>query len=276
MILERILSAKREEVVERKRRVPPAVMRQRAEAAASGDTPGAPRGLLHGLVRDDAVSVIAEVKRRSPSKGPLRDYVDAAQLARAYEQGGAAAVSVLTDEPFFGGHFDDLQVVRAAVTLPVLRKDFLIDAYQVDEARAWGADGVLLIAAALDDARLRDLLAQTRQLGMDALVEVHTEGELERALHVGARLIGVNNRDLRTFETTLDVTLRLARHIPSGTVLVSESGIGTRDDVTGLAEAGVDAILVGETFVRSADPQAAVTALAGVPAQDRDAAVPLS
>lgn len=276
MILDRILSAKREEVAERIRHVPPAVMRQRAETASSVDTPGAPRGLLHGLVRDDAVSVIAEVKRRSPSKGLLRDYVDAAELARAYEQGGAAAVSVLTDEPFFGGHAEDLQVVRAAVSLPVLRKDFLIDAYQVDEARAWGADGVLLIVAALDDARLGDLLAQTRQLGMDALVEVHTEEELERALHVGARLIGVNNRDLRTFETTLDVTLRLARYIPPETVLVSESGIGTRDDVTSLAEAGVDAVLVGESFVRSAAPQAAVTALTSVPAQDRDAAVTLS
>lgn len=259
MILERILAAKRDEVARRRAHTPWDSLVQAAAAQERA------RGFRQVLAAPGPVRVIAEVKRRSPSKGPLRNDLDPSALARAYHGGGAAAVSVLTDEPFFGGSAADLQAVRAAVPLPVLRKDFIIDPYQVYEARAWGADAILLIAAALSPAQLQELLALAGELGMDALVEVHTAAELEVALAAGAGLIGINNRDLRTFVTTLDVTVDLVRHIPPGAVVVSESGIRSRADVERLAAAGVDAILVGETLVKSADPQQAVAGLVGVP-----------
>lgn len=264
-ILDRILHVKLAEVAEAKRMIPPETMRRKAEIAASTVPVGRPRGFLHHLTRRDDVGIIAEIKRKSPSKGPLAPQIDGPQLARAYAEGGAAALSVLTDESFFGGRGEDLQQVRSEAALPVLRKDFIVDEYQVDEARVWGADAVLLIVAALPDAQLRRLLSRIRELHMDALVEVHTETELERALTAGSRLIGVNNRDLRTFETTLDVSLRLARHIPGNITWVSESGIRSRDDVAMLAGAGADGILVGESFVRSPNPERAVARMAGVP-----------
>ncbi|HEY8496780.1 MAG TPA: indole-3-glycerol phosphate synthase TrpC [Limnochordales bacterium] len=263
MILERILAEKREEVARRRQELP-----LHALAAAAKSQPPA-RGFRQALAARDTVGVIAEVKRRSPSKGPLREDLDPSTLAQAYQHGGAACVSVLTDEPFFGGSRADLQAAREAVSLPVLRKDFIIDPYQVYEARAWGADAVLLIVAAVSAQQLGELLALTEELGMDALVEVHTAAELEAALAAGARLVGINNRDLRSFVTTLDVSLTLAGRIPPGVVLVSESGIQTRADVERLAAAGADAILVGETCVKSPDPSGAVASLAGVPRRGR-------
>lgn len=267
-ILDRILAAKEQEVAARQRTVSRNVMRRRADEAATTGTSDASPGLARRLSSSDTVAIIAEVKRKSPSKGRLAESVDAPSLATAYARGGAGGVSVLTDERFFGGSAEDLQAVRTAVSLPVLRKDFIIDAYQIDEAKAWGADAVLLIAAALDDARLTELLQRADDLALDALVEVHTKEELGRALHAGVRLLGVNNRDLRTFETTLDVSLRLAEHVPPDVVLVSESGIRSRDDVVTLAAAGFDGILVGESFVKSPDPEAAVALLADVPVRN--------
>lgn len=264
MILERILDAKREEVARRRQELPLGAL----AAAAASQAP--PRGFRQALAARRTVGVIAEVKRRSPSKGPLREDLDPSALAQAYQHGGAACVSVLTDQPFFGGSPADLQAAKRAVSLPVLRKDFVIDPYQVYEARAWGADAVLLIVAALSSVQLRELLALTGELGMDALVEVHTAAELETALAAGARLVGINNRDLRSFDTRLDVSLNLAGQVPPGIVLVSESGIQTRSDVERLAAAGVDAILVGETFVKSPDPSGAVAGLAGVPRRGRE------
>lgn len=260
MILERILAAKRETIARRKARVAPAELAERAAEAAP------PRGLAAALGKGGVVRLVAEVKRKSPSKGVLHGRFDPVALAAAYAGAGADAVSVLTDEPFFGGSLAHLQAVRDAVTLPVLCKDFIIDEYQVAEARAAGADGVLLIAAALTDDELLALLTAVSRWGMDALVEVHTEEELERALAVGARLVGINNRDLRTFATALDVTLRLAPHVPDYVTLVSESGIQSRVDVERLAAAGVDAVLVGERLVTSRDPGAAARDLTGVPA----------
>lgn len=264
-ILDRILAAKFEEVEARKAALSPQDAARRAEAAGSDPSVGPPRSLYRALRETPSVGVIAEVKRRSPSKGVLAPIENPAALAEAYVRGGAAAVSVLTDGPFFGGSGEDLVRVRAAVPVPVLRKDFIVDEYQIDEARMWGADAVLLIAAALDDDAMGRLLAKTRSLGMDALVEVHTKKELQRALALGARVVGVNNRDLRTFQTSLDVTLHLSPLVPSDTVLVSESGIRDRDDVAVLARAGADGILVGESFVTSADPEVATARLADVP-----------
>jgi indole-3-glycerol phosphate synthase len=203
------------------------------------------------------ISLIAEVKRASPSKGVLRPDLDPVTLARAYEVSGAAAVSVLTDEHYFQGSLDDLRAVRQSVDLPVLRKDFVLDPYQVSQARAAGADAVLLIVAALDDQTLQALLNQVEDMGMAALVEVHNAAELERALDAdvapGRRIIGVNNRDLRTFEVDLATTQKLRPLVPPDAILVSESGIHGRDDVERLEGMGADAMLVGEALVRAQD-----------------------
>jgi indole-3-glycerol phosphate synthase len=207
------------------------------------------------------VAVIAEVKRRSPSKGDLLVGLDPGSLARAYAEGGASCLSVLTDEAFFGGSRADLQAARAAVPLPVLRKDFTVSALDVCDARLMGADAVLLIAAALDDAELRHLHALAGELGMDALVEIHDEAELERALAVGATVVGVNQRDLVTFAVDSARAVRMAPLMPAGVVRVAESGIAGPADVRALADAGYDAVLVGEHLVTSADPAAAVAAL---------------
>lgn len=220
------------------------------------------RSLMQALRREpgEPVRVLAEIKRASPSAGPIRPGADPAVIARAYAAAGAAAISVLTDEDFFDGNLDFLGRVRAAVDLPLLRKDFLIDRYQVVEARAAGADAVLLIAAALDDDTLGALAAEAARLGMAALVEVHDEVEAARAVAVGAPLVGVNHRNLATFSIDMGLTARLAPML-AGRVLVAESGIKTAADVATLAAAGADAILVGETLMRAASPGAALRAL---------------
>ncbi|MCO5095133.1 indole-3-glycerol phosphate synthase TrpC [Denitratimonas tolerans] len=253
-ILEKILARKREEVAARRAQVPQAEL-----AARCGDAAPA-RGFAAALERRIAAgeaAVIAEVKKASPSKGLIRPDFDPARIAASYEAGGAACLSVLTDVDFFQGEDAYLRAARAACSLPVLRKDFTLDAYQVHEARALGADCILLIVAALDDARLAELAALARSIGLDVLVEVHDAAELARALALPADaglLLGVNNRNLRSFEVSLDTTIALKAHLPSGRRLVTESGIHTREDVAKLREAGVHAFLVGEAFMRAADP----------------------
>ena len=213
--------------------------------------------------------MIAEVKRRSPGAGQIRPFLDPTEVATGYANAGAAAVSVLTDRDYFGGSLGDLRTVRDAVQLPVLRKDFVIDELQVSEARAAGADAVLLIVRILEDALLADLHAAATGLGMTALVEVHDAREMERAAAAGARVIGINNRDLRTFTTDLAVTLDVMDGAPSGAVVVSESGIRTRADVERLGENGVHAVLVGESLLRADDPAAALGELVGCPRKER-------
>ncbi|BDG60635.1 indole-3-glycerol phosphate synthase TrpC [Caldinitratiruptor microaerophilus] len=255
MILDRILAAKAEEVAAARARRPLSAVEEAARAAPP------PRDFA-GALRPRAslpVAVIAEVKKASPSRGVLRADFDPVAIARGYQAGGAAAVSVLTDGPFFQGSLDHLRAVRQAVGVPLLRKDFLLEPYQVYEARAAGADAVLLIVAARPDAGwLREMQAVAAGLGMAALVEVHTAAELELALAAGARVVGINNRDLRTFETRLEVTLNLAPAVPPDVTLVSESGIRGPADCRRLAEAGVHAVLVGEHLVREPDPGAAL------------------
>jgi indole-3-glycerol phosphate synthase len=238
--------------------------------AVAAEAPPA-RGFAASLARAGEVRLLAEVKRRSPSAGAIRPGADPVEIALAYEAGGAAALSVLTDEAFFGGSLQALRSVRAGVGIPVLRKDFVIDAVQVHEARAAGADAILLIVRILDDTLLEELHGLAVRLGMDVLVEVHDGPELERALAAGSRLIGVNNRDLRTFRTDLGVTRRLAAAVPAGVTLVAESGIRTAEDVRDLGAAGVDAVLVGESLMRQADVRAAAAALVGHPKAERGA-----
>ena len=224
---------------------------------------GAPavRAFAQALARTRAISVIAEHKRRSPSRGAIREDLEPADVARGYEAGGAAALSVLTDEPFFGGRLSHLAEARAATALPVLRKDFILDPWQIREARAAGADAVLLIVAALEDAELGELLAEARAVGVDALVEVHERAELDRALAAGARLVGVNNRDLRTLAVSLETSLALAGAIPDDVVAVAESGIRSGEDLRRLCDAGFDACLVGEHLMSSPDPGQALRRL---------------
>jgi indole-3-glycerol phosphate synthase len=207
------------------------------------------------------VTAIAEFKRRSPSAGWIREGADAAATATAYVRGGAAALSVLTDEPFFGGALDDLVAARVAADVPILRKDFVVDEYQIAEARAAGADAVLLIVAALDDATLRALFAACARWGVEALVETHDAHEADRAVALGATVIGVNARDLKTFTMDPELALRLRARIPRDRVLVAESGIRTAADVRRIGDAGIDAVLVGETLMRAADPEAALRQL---------------
>ncbi len=245
-ILDEIIHWKRGEIASLKRARSEQAMR--AEAA----TAPPPRDFAAAL-RAPGVRLIAEIKRASPSKGVLRPDLDAVALAREYEANGAAAISVLTDEHFFQGRLDDLRAVRRNVSIPVLRKDFVLDPYQVYQARAAGADAVLLIVAALDDGDLDALHRLIRQLEMSALVEVHDEAELERALKIAPRVIGVNNRNLHTFEVDLETTARLRPLVPADVVLVAESGVHTRADVARLAAIGADAMLVGEALVRATD-----------------------
>jgi indole-3-glycerol phosphate synthase len=226
----------------------------------------APRGFTSALKARPGVAVIAEIKRRSPSKGPLAPDLEPALVAKAYAAGGAACLSVLTDAEFFGGSADDLAQARSAVDLPVLRKDFTVGPADVCDARLMGADAVLLIVAALAPGELGDLLRTARSLGLDALVEVHDEAEAEVALDAGAELIGVNQRDLVTFEVDTQRAVRVAGSLPDHVVRVAESGVRHRDDVTRLADAGFDAVLVGEALVTAPDPGAALAALMGVEA----------
>ena len=216
-------------------------------------------------LRRDGINIIAEFKRRSPSKGMIREGANPIDIARAYEAGGAVAMSVLTEEDYFAGSLDDLRQVKAAVDLPVLRKDFIVEDYQVYESAVAGADAILLIVAALDDellARLRSLAED--ELQMDALVEVHTSDEMKRAAACGAKLIGVNNRDLRTFEVSLDTSLRLAREAPADAVLISESGLKNSDDLRRLHDAGYRGFLIGETLMRAEDPERALRSFRGL------------
>jgi indole-3-glycerol phosphate synthase len=258
-ILDRIVAVKRDEIAAAKARVPAAALRAQAETRT--DIRGFEQALRAKRAAGEA-GVIAEVKKASPSKGVLRAHFVPAEIAVSYEGGGAACLSVLTDERFFQGSAAYLQQARAACTLPVLRKDFIVDGYQVDEARVMGADCILLIAACLADAQLGELEAQAGSLGMDVLVEVHDEHELERALRcTRTPLVGVNNRNLRTFEVSLETTLDLLPGLPADRLLVTESGIGTRADVLRLRTAGVHSFLVGEAFMRAEDPGAALAAL---------------
>jgi indole-3-glycerol phosphate synthase len=224
-----------------------------------------------GALRGDLVRLIAEVKQASPSKGTFREDFDPVGIARTYAEHGAAAISVLTDEVFFRGHDDYLRAIRAAVDVPLLRKDFVIDPWQIGESRALGADCILLIVAVLTPAEIRDFQAEAHALGMSALVETHAEEELEIALEVGAPLIGINNRNLHTFETTLETTERLSALIPAGTdtLLVSESGIYTGADVARVAASGARAVLVGEALMRDGDPGERVRDLSSVPIFER-------
>ncbi len=250
-ILKTILRRKTEELIERSRRVPIREMSQRAAARSPA------RGFSEALtrrVRAGEPAVIAEIKRASPSKGLLRQDYRPREIARSYETGGAAALSILTDSDFFQGADAHLSEARDACKLPVLRKDFTIDAYQVYEARAIGADCILLIVSCLGDAQLAELSGLAAHLNMDVLVEVHDADELDRALALDPVLLGINNRDLRSFETSLDTTLKLLGRVPAGVIVVTESGIHTPEDVALMRRHGVDAFLVGEAFMRADDP----------------------
>ena len=257
-ILKKILARKAEEVRAGSAQTPLAELYRQALAADG------PRGFVAALRRRVAAgesAVIAEVKKASPSKGVLRDPFEPAAIARSYEAGGAACLSVLTDRDFFQGDADYLRQARAACALPVLRKDFMIDPWQVVEARAMGADCILLIAAALSDGLMAELHALARKLGMDVLVEVHDRDELQRALALDVEMIGINNRDLRTFEVSLDTTLDMLEQIPDDRLVVTESGILEPSDVARMRGAGVQTFLVGEVFMRADDPGAALKAL---------------
>ena len=260
-VLDKILAHKVEEIAAARARVPLSQVRQQAGAASP------PRDMIAAL-RRDTVALLAEVKRASPSRGVLVEDFDPVALGTTYAANGAAAISVLTDAPFFLGDLADLTAVRDAVPVPLLRKDFVIAPYQVYEARAAGADAVLLIVAALTDAALADLYALITGLGMAALVEVHDETELERAMRLNPALLGVNNRDLRTFEVDLATTGRMARHVPPEITLVAESGIFTGSDVRAMGRLGAHAVLVGEALVTAPDTAAAVRELSSQPREE--------
>tara|TARA_R100000789_G_C3022215_1_gene153755 strand:- start:3693 stop:4490 length:798 start_codon:yes stop_codon:yes gene_type:complete len=257
-ILKKILQRKQQEIAERSKRLPINLLQQLAENAEPV------RGFVEAIECKLAAgqsAVIAEVKKASPSKGVLREDFRPAEIALSYENGGAACLSVLTDKDFFQGHEDYLKQARTACQLPVIRKDFIIDPYQVFEARAIGADCILLIVAALDDDQLEQLSQLAIQLDMDVLVEVHNEEELHRALVLNLPLIGINNRDLHTFETSLETTIKLLNFIPDETIVITESGILGKEDITFMREHGVNGFLVGEAFMRADEPGEALANL---------------
>ena len=263
-ILARIVRSKHEELEELEVRA--------AEIEAQAAVGPAVRDFRAALRRDGDVALIAECKRRSPGAGEIRPGLDPSRLTRSYQDAGAAALSVLTDGPYFGGSLNDLRAVRSCTTIPILRKDFTLHPLHLLEARGAGADAVLLIVRILDDSTLRGLLAEARALGMAVLVEAHDEVELRRAVEVGAGIVGINNRDLATFTTDLDTTLRLLDELPEDVVVVSESGIRTQEDVARLGVGGVDAILVGETLLRGEDPAEVARTLSGVEKRGRSRA----
>ncbi len=257
-ILDKIVAVKREEVAAAMVRKPMDVMRADAESRVlTRDFEGAMRAKLAA----GQAAVIAEIKKASPSKGVLRADFIPADIAQSYAEHGAACLSVLTDKQFFQGSVDFLKQARASCDLPVLRKDFMVDPYQIYEARAMGADAILLIAACLDDAQMADMEAVARRLDMAVLVEVHDRAELDRALKLKTRLVGVNNRNLKTFEVSLQATLDLLPHVPADRLLVTESGILSADDVKRMREAQVNAFLVGEAFMRADEPGEALAKL---------------
>ena len=257
-ILETILQRKAEEISERRTRIDSQEMQERAQAA---DPVRGFVAAIEARIAGNQSAVIAEIKKASPSKGVLREQFDPSAIAQSYQQHGAACLSVLTDRDFFQGAEAYLQQARAACSLPVIRKDFIIDPYQVIEARAINADCILLIVAALDDDSLQQLLDQAHELHMDVLMEVHDDAELERALATGARLIGINNRNLRTFETRLSTTIDMLGSIPDDRIVVTESGIHTPRDVQLMRDHNVHAFLVGEAFMRADDPGAKLAEL---------------
>jgi len=262
-ILDKIVARKRLEIAESRRRLPEADLELRLRQAPPI------RDFRAALEQPAGIQVIAEVKKASPSAGVLRAEFDPVAVAKTYEKHGAACISVLTDDSFFQGHLSHLTAIRSAVAPPVLRKDFIVDRYQLLEARVAGADAVLLIAEILSDADLPQLIRATRELGMAALVELYEAGNVDRVLAAGARLIGINNRDLRTFQTRLEHTLDLLPRFPHGSCIVSESGIRSREDVLRLEQAGVKAILVGETLMLAPDIGAKLDELRGAPASPK-------
>jgi indole-3-glycerol phosphate synthase len=254
LILDRILATTRETVAASRRAVPSSRLPLRTVPLRAG--------VFASALRGPGVSVVAEIKRKSPSKGLIREDFDPSALARAYAEAGVAAISCLTDVPYFGGSLEHLALVKRETDIPLLRKDFIVDDYQLDEAVAYGADAVLLIVAALGARELASLLAEAGERGLSAVVEAHTVDEARLAIDAGAQAIGVNNRDLRTFEVDLAVTERVAASLPAGErVLVSESGIGGPEDLARLAGCGVDAVLVGESLMRATDVRAAAASL---------------
>ncbi|MES2951643.1 MAG: indole-3-glycerol phosphate synthase TrpC [Pseudomonadota bacterium] len=259
-ILDKIVAVKHQEVAAARKRVSLETMRVDAESRVlTRDFVGA----IRAKIAEGKPAVIAEIKKASPSKGVLRADFIPADIAQSYAECGAACLSVLTDVQFFQGQVDYLKQARASCQLPVLRKDFMVDPYQIYESRSLGADCILLIAACLDDAQMKDLEAIARSLDMAVLVEVHDGAELERALRLKTPLVGINNRNLKTFEVSLDTTLALRAAVPADRILVTESGILTRDDVLRMGAAGVNAFLVGEAFMRAPDPGEALAALFG-------------
>ena len=260
-ILKKIITRKHEEVAERSQQASLAEMIERAAVARSADTCRGFVGAMKNKIAAGDAAVIAEIKKASPSKGVIREHFVPADIAASYEKGGAACLSVLTDKDFFQGSEDYLRQARAACTLPVIRKDFMVDPYQVYEARAMGADCILLIVAALDDAPLYELAALATKLGMDVLVEVHDADELARALPLNLPLVGINNRNLRTFEVSLQTTLDMLKDIPDDRIVVTESAIHSAEDVALMREHNVNAFLVGEAFMRADDPGARLATL---------------
>jgi indole-3-glycerol phosphate synthase len=246
MILQRIVENKRQELARRKEILPIGELRQMLS-----DCP--PTRDFQGALRHRDCAVIAEIKRSSPSKGRIREDFDPVEIAGIYEENGAAAISVLTERRFFEGHAAYVPQIRKAVGLPLLRKDFIIDAYQINETRVLGADALLLIARLLEAGELRDFIGLASELGLAALVEVHDEADVEKAVSSGSQIVGINNRDLATFRTDLDVSIRLARRIPKGITVVSESGINSRSNVERLTNAGIHSVLVGESLMREQD-----------------------
>ena len=259
-VLDRIVETTRDEVRRRRRQVPLEELERRVQARDD-------RPFAEALIRP-GVSIIAEHKRRSPSAGEIREGSSVGEVASAYERGGAAALSILTEGPHFGGALEDLRAARDASVLPILRKDFVVDPYQVYETAAWGADAMLLIVAALAPDELAALHREARGLDLDVLVEVHSEPELEAALEVDADVIGINNRDLTDFSVDVERTHELLADVPAGKTVVSESGFHSREQLEELERIGVDAVLVGESLMRTPDPEAAVRTLLGVPGEE--------
>lgn len=267
-ILAKIVQEKRIETARSKEALPEKLLKERVinrqyTTALAGKLPAGTRGFFKKALAAPGISLISEVKKASPSKGVFKKDLNPVETALIYERAGAAAVSVLTDTKFFQGSLQDMVAVKSAIALPVLRKDFIIDAYQLYEARYYGADAVLLIAAILDNTHLQNFIHLAHELDLDALVEVHSKEELQAALDCGAEIIGINNRDLKTFKTSIAATMELAQYIPDSCILVSESGISTYEDVKELASVGVDAILVGEALITSPDIESKVKELLG-------------